>query len=66
MDVAVNYHIYNEQRKDIGYLGLSLFNLYNRSNIWYKQYDVSSGQVIATDVKYLGLTPNLTLSLKLH
>jgi ferric enterobactin receptor len=66
LDLSVNYHIFNEQKKDIGYLGLSLFNAYNKTNIWYKQFSVSDGQIYETNVNYLGITPNLTLSLKIR
>lgn len=47
-------------------LGLSVFNLYNRSNTWYKEYQIEEGQLIETNVNFLGTTPNLTLSIKLH
>ncbi|MFA6152363.1 MAG: TonB-dependent receptor [Chitinophagaceae bacterium] len=66
LDLSVNYHILSESKKDIGYLGLSLFNAYNRTNIWYKQFSVSEGQIYETNVNYFGITPNLTLSLKIR
>ena len=66
MDVSVNYHFYNEAKKDIGYIGLSLFNVYARNNVWYKQYTVVDNKVVVTNVNYLSFTPNLTLSLKLR
>jgi hypothetical protein len=47
-------------------LGASLFNLYNRRNVWYKEFEILDNQVIATDVNYLGITPNLTLAVKLR
>jgi ferric enterobactin receptor len=47
-------------------LGLSLFNLYNRANVWYKEFEIIDNQVIATDVNYLGITPNITLGIKLR
>lgn len=47
-------------------LGLSIFNLYNRANVWYKEFEIIDNQVIATDVNYLGLTPNLTFGIKLR
>ena len=65
MDVSVNYHFYNEAKKDVGYIGLSLFNVYNRQNVWYKQFTVVDNSVVETNVNYLSFTPNLTLSLKL-
>jgi hypothetical protein len=66
LDLSANYHILNQSRKDIGYIGLSIFNAYHRTNIWYKQFSVSDGQIYETNVNYLGITPNLTLSLKIR
>ena len=66
LDLAVNRHFYNERGGEVGYIGLSIFNAYNRTNVWYKQYYVSEGTITETSVNYLGITPNLTLSLKLH
>lgn len=66
-DISANYKLLvGEKRRDIGYIGFSIFNLYNRKNVWYKQYSIVSGQIIETNVNYLGITPNLTLSLKLR
>lgn len=66
MDVSVNYHFYNEKKKDIGYIGISLFNVYARNNVWYKQFTVVDNSVIETNVNYLSFTPNVTLSLKMR
>lgn len=68
-DVAANYKLLkgakgDKKRKEIGYVGFSIFNLYNRTNVWYKQYTISNGSILETNVNYLGITPNLTLSLK--
>jgi hypothetical protein len=68
-DISVNYKLYlgsynDKDRQEIGYIGFSLFNVYNRKNIWYKQYAIESGKVIETNVTYLGITPNITISLK--
>lgn len=70
-DIAVNYKLLggtkgDKRRREIGYVGFSVFNLYNRTNTWYKQYSIEDGEVIETDVNYLGITPNITLSLKLR
>jgi hypothetical protein len=46
--------------------GLSLFNLYNRSNIWYKEYEVVDGTILETDVNLLGFTPSLFFNWKLR
>jgi ferric enterobactin receptor len=70
-DISANYKLLagekgEKKRREIGYLGFSIFNLYNRKNIWYKQYTIESGSIIETNVNYLGITPNITLSLKLR
>lgn len=43
-----------------GQVALSLFNLYNRSNVWYKEYDLSESPVGVTDYNFLGFTPNIS------
>lgn len=45
-------------------IGLSIFNLYNRKNVWYKEYSVIENQLVETNVELLGITPNLFLSFK--
>ena len=44
--------------------GLSIFNLYNRENVWYKTYEVIDDEVIVTDVNTLGITPNVFVNFK--
>lgn len=46
--------------------GLSLFNLYNRTNVWYKEFDVVEGLVLETDVTLLGATPSIHFNWKLR
>ncbi len=70
-DISVNYKLLagnrgDDRRREIGSLGFSIFNLYNRKNVWYKTYTVGDGSIVETDVNYTGITPNLTLSLKLR
>lgn len=65
LDAAVTYDLIKIDSRKTGSIGFSLFNIYNHQNIWYKQYSVVNNQVITSNVSYLGLTPNLTLSLKL-
>lgn len=67
LDINVLYDLYRDEgAKQLGTIGFSIFNLYDHTNIWYKEFQVVSNTLIATDVKYLGFTPNITLSLKLH
>lgn len=58
LDLAVTYN-FGQIGTGNGTVGLSLFNIYNRENIWYKSYELSGNSIIATDVKYLGFTPNI-------
>ncbi len=50
----------------IGSLGFSIFNLYNRTNTWYKTFELVEGDLIETNVNLLGITPNITLSFRLR
>lgn len=64
LDVAAtwNFHLGTAPAS----LSLSVFNVYNRQNIWYKQFQIMDNEIIVTDVKYLGIKPNLSFSVKLH
>ncbi len=42
-------------------LGFSIFNVYNRANVWYREYVLDTNPVIVRDVTTLGFTPTLTL-----
>ncbi|MEL7120891.1 MAG: TonB-dependent receptor [Bacteroidota bacterium] len=62
MDLSVNYTL--KLGKASGQIGLSFFNLYNRANVWFKEFLVEEQEVIETDVNLIGFTPNLNLSFK--
>lgn len=64
LDISALYDIIKVDSRKVGSIGFSIFNAYNRGNIWYQQYSIVNNQVITSNVNYLGLTPNLTLSLK--
>ncbi|MNS25061.1 TonB-dependent Receptor Plug Domain protein [compost metagenome] len=67
LDLAINYELRGaDSGTNIGSIGLSFFNVYNRKNVWYKEFQIADNQVVETNVNYLGLTPNLTLTLKLR
>ena len=64
LDLAATFSWRGESEIDKS-LSFSLFNVYNRQNIWYKEYTTTDEkQILTTDVKYLGITPNLTFSIK--
>ncbi|MFH0842053.1 MAG: TonB-dependent receptor [Bacteroidota bacterium] len=70
-DISATYKLLmgrkgDKKRRELGNVSVSLFNVYNRKNVWYKQYVIEEGQILETNVNYLGITPNVTLSLKLR
>jgi len=46
-------------------IGISIFNVYNRANEWYKEYEIIENQIIETPVYFLGFTPNINFTIKL-
>jgi hypothetical protein len=71
LDVSATYKLLmgrrgDKRRRELGSVSFSLFNLYDHKNIWYKQFTIEEGEILETNVRYLGITPNLTLSLKLR
>lgn len=65
LDFSATYDLLKTDATKIGSISFSLFNVYNHRNTWYNEYYIRGNQVVTTTVKYLGLTPNITLSLKL-
>lgn len=66
LDASVNYRFRSkETQNEWGSLGLSVFNVYNRRNVWYREYQIIDGNILETDKLFLGITPNLTFSLKI-
>lgn len=65
LDAAIRYN-WKGKKGGENSIGASVFNIYNRSNVWYKTFEISDNQLAETDVTFLGITPNLTLSLKLR
>ena len=49
-----------------GSLGISFFNVYNRNNVWYKEYEVIEGELLETNVSLLDFTPSLFFSWSLR
>ncbi|GAP71829.1 TonB-dependent receptor [Candidatus Symbiothrix dinenymphae] len=47
-------------------LSLSLFNVYDHTNVWYREYAYDNiAGVVETNINLLGFTPNITLSFQL-
>lgn len=62
LDLSVNVRF--AINKSQAQLGLSLFNILNRKNIWYTEYDFGQSPPLVNQVTYLGFSPNLLFSLK--
>ncbi|MEO0896576.1 MAG: TonB-dependent receptor [Bacteroidota bacterium] len=61
LDLSINYDL-NNFLGGKAQTGFSIFNFYNRSNIWYKEFDVVDGTILETNVNFLGFTPSLYLN----
>jgi outer membrane receptor for ferrienterochelin and colicin len=47
-------------------ISVSLFNVYDRANVWYREYNYDKAEGITeTNINLLGFTPNVTLSIQL-
>jgi ferric enterobactin receptor len=64
LDLSATYDLIKISGNKVGTIGLSLFNVYNHTNVWYREYQLQNNAAITTDVNYLGFTPNITLSLR--
>ena len=47
-------------------LGLSVFNLYDHTNVWYRQFILDTNPMIIRDVTTLGFTPTISLKVNLR
>lgn len=71
LDVSASYKLLmgnrgDKRRRELGTVSFSIFNIYNHKNIWYKQFTIAEGNVVETNINYLGITPNITLSFRLR
>ena len=57
LDLSATYNFNISSGK--GEMGLSIFNLYNKTNTWYNEFEVVDNQVTETNVNYIGFTPSL-------
>jgi outer membrane receptor for ferrienterochelin and colicin len=55
LDLSASWNFYTGETSRAT-AGVSVFNVYNRENVWRREYDVIQNEIVATDVNYLGLT----------
>ena len=58
---------YNFERRGLnGQMGISIFNVYDRKNQWYTEYEILEGEILETEITYRGFTPSLFFKLDLY
>lgn len=62
LDISATYRY--SIGKTLGSLGVSVFNVYGRKNVWYREFDVVDNEIVIIDVNTLGFTPNVFFSIK--
>jgi len=62
LDISA-HHVFNINKKTKGDIGLSIFNLYNRLNVWYYEYQFDYVPYERQIKKYLGIVPNISFKL---
>jgi hypothetical protein len=64
-DVAASYrfNLFGPKGKQ-NLLSFSVFNLYNRLNVSSKQFQLVNNVILDSDISYLGITPNVSLTIK--
>lgn len=62
LDLSAHYKwIRGKAKMDLGF---SFFNLYNRENTSYFQYDFQQDPTVITEVKYIGFAPNVSFNIE--
>ncbi|HVN58256.1 MAG TPA: TonB-dependent receptor [Bacteroidales bacterium] len=60
IDIAVTYNI--KGQRVLSHISVSVFNLLNHANIWYKEFNPQGYTLNITNVNYMGITPNISFS----
>ena len=47
-----------------GVFSLTLFNLYDRQNTWYKEFDIVEDEIIENGIQLMGRTVNAAVTIK--
>lgn len=63
LDLSAKYNFTKSKFK--GDVGISLFNAYNRKNVWYKEFEFVEDEIVETDVNYIGFMPTLFVNIRI-
>ncbi len=68
LSAKYNFTISTDHKLDKykGDVGVSLFNVYNRKNIWYKEFESVEHTLVETDVNYIGFMPTLFINIRIN
>ena len=64
LDIALNRRFASRTIGQEALLNLTLFNVYNRRNVWYKEFNVVDGAVTENNIQLMGLTLNASLTVR--
>ena len=64
LDAAANHLWRIGDHGQTATLGLSVFNAYNRQNVWYREFTSVGGQILENNINLMGLTLNASFTVK--
>ncbi len=62
LDLAANWEFALGSSQ--GLIGVTLFNAYNRKNVWYREFEAVEDELIENDILLMGRTLNVSVSLR--
>ncbi len=63
LDLSVTFNFNIRERFNTS-LGVSVFNVYNRENVWNREFEYIEKNLVQTDNLFMGITPSLFLNFK--
>jgi ferric enterobactin receptor len=64
LDAAANYAWPLGAGRRKATIGVSVFNAYNRQNVWYKEFTVVEGEIVENNINLMSLTLNAFFTVK--
>jgi hypothetical protein len=64
MDFAINRDLQLGSDGWKASLGVTIFNLYNRRNVWYKEFNVVEGEIAENNIRLMGRTLNVSFGVR--
>ena len=64
LDLALHWELPIGQASRKTMMGVTLFNVYDRANVWYKEFSVVDNEIIETNIGLMGRTLNAFFSVR--